>query len=84
MCVNAEPNRAWVSMVPHREIEETIVTAAGPEGERFAVVLLKDGHGYAITRNGESNPAHRWPATQLDACIAVFLRISGLNADARS
>ena len=81
MRAEPEPDREWVAMIPHHEIEETIVTAAGPQGERLAVVLLKDGHGYAITRNGEFGPAHHWPSTQLDACIAVFLRISGLSAD---
>jgi hypothetical protein len=78
--VEAEPNRACVTMFSHREIKEIIVTAAGRQGQTFAVVLLQDG-GYGIARNGEHHADHYWPPTQLDDCIAAFLRISGLTAN---
>jgi hypothetical protein len=78
--IEAERNRVCVFMFSHRQIKETIVTAVGLQGQTFAVVLLQDG-GYGIARNGEPHADHYWPPTQLDDCIAAFLRISGLNAN---
>ena len=61
-----------------RSIKESVVTAVGREGEKLAVVLYSDG-SFGILRNGEAIPHARFPRTDLDACVATFLRLSGLN-----
>ena len=53
---------------------KSLLTARSAQGQ-LALVVLDDGR-YGITREGELLPEHFWPASELNDCIDVFLKLS--------
>jgi hypothetical protein len=70
-----------------RKVAEILLTAR-TDSHDFAVVLFEGG-GYGISRDGDVVVDYHWPHAELDACIEVFMSLceiefEGPNEDDRS
>jgi hypothetical protein len=59
-----------------KNIERTVLTMGGPEGEILSLVVFTDG-GYGIARDGRPVDGLYWPRMAVDECISKLLWLAG-------